>query len=123
MVGGNGNSAVGSRSSVGGGQTNNASASYSVIAGGKNNTIQSGAELSMINGGAYCNISGSGYSSASGYQITITNKAAHVLGSYITSDRDNTTFVSNLSIKSIPTSAAGLPSGSVWSNGNVLNIV
>lgn len=39
------------------------------------------------------------------------------------SNRDNATFVNELSIMNIPTSAAGLPSGAVWSNAGVLNIV
>ena len=39
------------------------------------------------------------------------------------SNRDNATFVRELSIMSIPTSAAGLPTGAVWSNAGVLNIV
>jgi hypothetical protein len=32
-------------------------------------------------------------------------------------------FTQNLSIKDIPISSFGLPSGSVWSNSGVLNIV
>lgn len=39
------------------------------------------------------------------------------------SNRENTVFVNELSIMSIPTSAAGLPTGAVWRNGTVLNIV
>jgi len=39
------------------------------------------------------------------------------------SNRDNAVFVNELSIMSIPTSAAGLPTGAVWRNGTVLNIV
>jgi hypothetical protein len=46
-----------------------------------------------------------------------------IVGGYITADRVNATFVNNLSIKNIPTSAAGLPSGSVWSNVGILTIV
>jgi hypothetical protein len=39
-----------------------------------------------------------------------------VLGSGIMSNRTNTTFVNNLTItiSTLPTSSAGLPSGSVW---------
>ena len=48
---------------------------------------------------------------------------AMIVGSNIVADRACATFVNNLSIKNIPTSSAGLPSGSVWSNGNVLTIV
>ena len=39
------------------------------------------------------------------------------------SNRDTAVFVNELSIMSIPTSAAGLPTGAVWRNGTVLNIV
>ena len=39
------------------------------------------------------------------------------------SNRESAVFVNQLSIMSIPTSAAGLPSGAVWRNGTVLNIV
>jgi trimeric autotransporter adhesin len=39
------------------------------------------------------------------------------------SNRETAVFVNQLSIMSIPTSAAGLPSGAVWRNGTVLNIV
>lgn len=46
-----------------------------------------------------------------------------VLGDSITADRSCTTFVNNLSIKSIPTSSAGLPAGSVWNDAGTLKIV
>jgi hypothetical protein len=46
-----------------------------------------------------------------------------IVGSCITADRQCATFVNNLSIINIPTGSVGLPSGSVWKNGNVLNIV
>ena len=46
-----------------------------------------------------------------------------IVGSNITADRVCTTFVNNLSIKNIPTSSAGLPSGAVWSNAGALTIV
>jgi hypothetical protein len=46
-----------------------------------------------------------------------------IVGNGITADRVCTTFVNNLSIKNIPTSSAGLPSGSVWSNLGILTIV
>ena len=80
-------------SSVLGGIQNTASATYSAILGGQSNNIS----------GSYTK--------------------AMIVGSNITADRTNCTFVSNLSIKSIPTSSAGLPAGSVWNNGGVLNIV
>jgi len=46
-----------------------------------------------------------------------------IVGYRITADRACTTFVNNLSITNIPTSAAGLPSGSVYSNLGILTIV
>jgi hypothetical protein len=46
-----------------------------------------------------------------------------IVGSCITADRACATFVNNLSIMNIPTSSAGLPTGSVWRNGTVLEIV
>jgi hypothetical protein len=51
------------------------------------------------------------------------NNFAYVFGDAIVADRVKTMFVNNLSIKTIPISSAGLPSGSVWSNSGVLNIV
>ena len=54
---------------------------------------------------------------------TILFSTAMIVGSNITADRACATFVNNLSIKNIPTAAAGLPAGSVWSNSGVLNIV
>jgi hypothetical protein len=46
-----------------------------------------------------------------------------IVGSNITADRACATFVNNLSIKNIPTSSAGLPAGSIWSDACVLKIV
>jgi hypothetical protein len=46
-----------------------------------------------------------------------------IVGSNITANRVCATFVNNLSIMTIPTSSAGLPSGAVWRNGTVLEIV
>jgi len=48
---------------------------------------------------------------------------AFIFGENISADRVKTTFVENLSIKSIPTSSAGLPSGAVYRLGTILNIV
>jgi hypothetical protein len=78
------------------------------------------------------------YSTASGYYTTANgaysfvygsdstdngNNFAYVFGENIVADRVKTLFVNNLSIKTIPTSSAGLPSGSVWSNLGILTIV
>jgi hypothetical protein len=48
-----------------------------------------------------------------------------IVGSNITADRTCTTFVNALSMKTIPTSTAGLPSGMVWrcTVDNVLRII
>jgi hypothetical protein len=46
-----------------------------------------------------------------------------IVGSCITVDRACATFVNNLSIMNIPTSSAGLPSGSVWNDSGFLKIV
>jgi len=54
-----------------------------------------------------------------------TGAASHTgaLALNCTSNRSSAVHVNELSIMSIPTSAAGLPSGAVWRNGTVLNIV
>jgi hypothetical protein len=46
-----------------------------------------------------------------------------IVGSNITANRACTTFVNNLSIMTIPTASAGLPTGAVWSNLGILTIV
>jgi hypothetical protein len=120
--GGYNNTASGYNSTISGGRTNIASDDRSTVGGGGNNTAS--AAYSTIGGGGNNSASGD-YSSVLGGQNNNTSTFAnsHIIGSNITSDRADTTFIENLSIKSIPLSAAGLPSGSVWSNGGVLNIV
>jgi hypothetical protein len=95
---------------VGGGQGNNVCKDYSLIVGGLNN----------FNNVIYGGILGGICNTLSNY-----NNYSHIVGSCITADRECTTFVNNLSIKNIPTSAAGLPSGSVWrcTTDNTLRIV
>jgi hypothetical protein len=46
-----------------------------------------------------------------------------IVGSCICANRTCATFVNNLSIVNIPTSSAGLPSGSVWNDLGTLKIV
>jgi hypothetical protein len=67
----------------------------------------------------------SGYASGilSGTSNVASCCKSYIVGSNITTDRVCATFVNNLSIKNIPTAAAGLPSGSVWRNGTALQIV
>ena len=48
---------------------------------------------------------------------------AMIIGSNIIANRACTTFVNNLTIRDIPSSSIGLPTGSVWKNGTVLEIV
>lgn len=45
-----------------------------------------------------------------------------IVGNNITANRACTTFVNNLSIMDIPSSAAGLPANAVWKNSCVLTI-
>ena len=92
---------------IGGGFANKSIGCFATIGGGKSN-------------------SASGYSSAIlGGQYNTTNSCgcAMIVGSNITANRVCATFVNNLSIVNIPTSSAGLPSKSVWSNLGILNIV
>jgi hypothetical protein len=67
------------------------------------------------------NAASGNYSVAFGKDTTASHAYAICLGA--DSNRDGAVFVNELSIMSIPTSAAGLPTGAVWSNAGVLNIV
>jgi hypothetical protein len=98
---------------VGGGVNNAASNIYSTVGGGVNNAVSGG--YSTVGGGG-CNTASGCRSFVAGGQCNNTNSCndAMIVGSCITADRACATFVNNLSIKSIPTSSAGLPSGSVW---------
>jgi hypothetical protein len=145
------NIASGYNTTIGGGLCNTASSYYSVIAGGSCATASGnysfvGAGRRNITSGTYSAVTGGSNNTASGYYSAILAGAgntasgqysavlaglfniascarSYIVGSNITSDRICTTFVNNLSIKNIPTSSAGLPSGSVWANGTVLEIV
>jgi hypothetical protein len=110
---------------------------YDLVLGGYANTVVSFFHGTIINGwgntvsGNYNTIVNGVQNIASccfggilgGCCNVISNDISFIVGSNITTDRVCTTFVNNLSIKNIPTAAAGLPSGSVWRNGNILNIV
>jgi hypothetical protein len=94
---------------------------YSFIGNGFQNSA-SGKYSSVLNG--FCNTASGAYSIVNGCCSNDNgNNFAYVFGEGISADRVKTMFVNNLSIKTIPTSSAGLPSGSVWSNSGVLNIV
>jgi len=137
VLGGYGNTAIAHGSTVGGGYNNTASGYYSVVAGGNGNTA-SGFCSTIVGGqdntagGAKAAIVGGLNNTASGDYSFVGNgnnntdsgcSCAMIVGSNITADRACTTFMNNLSVKNIPTSAAGLPSGSVWSSGGTLMIV
>ncbi len=123
ISGGKENTATGGASVVAGGLENVADKDYSIVGGGQRNEARG--QHGVISGGRDNIIGDASFSSISGGKNnnTSTFGNAHIIGSNITADRVDTTFVENLSIKSIPTSSAGLPSGSIWSNNGVLNIV
>ena len=139
--GGTSNTTSGYRSTVGGGYYNIASSRYSTISGGTfnvasgcNSTVSGGGKQFLGNraegnysivGGGFGNVASGYLSSILGGRNNITGNCncAMIVGSNIQADRECTTFVNNLSIKDIPTSDSGLPSGAVWRNGCVLNIV
>lgn len=126
------NATASSLSSIIGGEENIIKQSFwSTIGGGSENVIDiaSGVMASNYNvvaGGSGNEILGDSIGSGilGGLNNTINNSSStFIIGNVITADRGNTTFVNNLSIKSIPTSSAGLPSGSVWNDGGTLKIV
>jgi len=121
--GGNANRVFGSCSSIVGGQLNIicVTGNFSFIGGGSNVCVSGG--HSTVSGGYTNVVSGNCSGILGGESNTASCAASFIVGSNITTDRACTTFVNNLSIKNIPTAAAGLPSGSVWSNGGVLTIV
>jgi hypothetical protein len=121
--GGNCNTLNGPYSFIGSGFSNTVCTNGSSIVGGVQNSISNTTSTAFIGGGE--NNTVSGYSSAilGGVCNTAGCNCAFIVGSNITADRACTTFVNNLSIKNIPTAAAGLPSGSVWSNSGILTIV
>jgi hypothetical protein len=143
---GSSNASSAEGATVSGGKNNVASADFATVGGGGNitsghvasglwSTVGGGGGLygggntasgmsSTVSGGK-SNVASASYSTIVGGRDNNTSTFSNtvIAGSNITADQTNCTFVSKLSIKSIPTSAAGLPSGSVWSNGGVLNIV
>ena len=111
-----------------GGEANaiNGYTSQSGIIGGSLNTLYGAVKRGAIIGGYFNDMNVLSFDSAiiAGQNNAIVNDRSVIVGGQaITTDRDNTLFCENLSIKGIPTSSAGLPSGSVWSNSGVLNIV
>jgi hypothetical protein len=112
VTGGRANTASGKYSIVLSGYSNTASGTYSVVSG-YNNTASN--YFTIVSGG--CGNTASGYASAIlGGRNNSTNSCncTMIVGDSITANRACTTFVNNLSIMTIPTSAAGLPTGAVW---------
>ena len=109
---------------IGTGTLNQTLAECSTILNGSNNSISFNSNGSSILAGR-CNT----IAEQNGHIIGNTNiiplgrSDVHILGSGIIADRCSTLFANNLSLKSLPTSSVGLPSGAVWNNGGVLNIV
>lgn len=107
IVGGESNTTGNKHSFIGGGQGNTVDADYGIILGGKGNIVNG--RFSSVLAGENNNIQ--------------KHTNSHIIGSEIVADRNDTTFVNNLSIKNAPTSSKGLPKGSIWSNKGVLSIV
>ena len=137
VINGRQNSANNRFSSVSNGYNNNASGGYSSVSNGCENSA-SGYSSSVNNGlqnnasGNFSTITNGRCNTASGYASfiagglnnnTCSQCKSFIVGSDISADRECATFVNNLSIKDIPTSSAGLPSGAVWRNGTILEIV
>ena len=85
---------------------------------GKYSSILAGCNNTIVGSTCFNNI-------ITGKSNYIPNSYSYVIisGNCIQADRQCTTFVNNLSIKNIPTSGVGLPSGSVYSLGGVLKII
>jgi hypothetical protein len=100
ISGGYQNTVNGNSASVGGGCQNNSSGLASTISGGYNNTAS----------GCYSNVAGGKCNIASGYCSSIlggcgnvvTHNNSFAIGSDLTSDADNTTYVNNLAIMQTP---------------------
>ncbi len=104
----------------------NSYTAYSGMIGGVLNTMYAPINRGVMIGGYFndMNVYSSDSAIIGGENNAMANDRSVIVGgASITTDRDNTLFCENLSIKGIPTSSAGLPSGSVWSNSGVLNIV
>lgn len=120
--GGDFNTNRGDYSVLAGGLANTTSGKSSVVSGGHGNI--SDADYTFIGGGQNNRANGKHSSVVGGHNNTTKEyKNAHIVGSNIEADREDTTFVNNLSIKDISTSKTNLPKGSIWSNKGVLTIV
>lgn len=107
---------------INGGESNTTANKYTVINGGKGNTVD--ADFGVVGGGNANIVNGTLSSVLGGEHNNIDKHTnSHIIGSNIVADRDDTTFVENLSITKLPTSSKGLPKNSIWNNKGVLSIV
>jgi len=107
---------------INGGESNTTANKFTVINGGKGNTVD--ADFGVIIGGNANNVNGAFSSVLAGEHNNIdAHTNSHIIGSNIVADRDDTTFIENLSITKLPTSSKGLPKNSIWNNKGVLSIV
>lgn len=107
------------------GYGNTNSGYISSMLGGYNNTIAAAGRQSTLGGGFNNTIESPDSFIGGGIDNTIPTglDAVMIVGSGITADRSNCTFVNNLSIMNIPTASTGLPAGSVWNDSGTLKIV
>jgi hypothetical protein len=88
---------------------------YNFMGNGCNNLITGADYSSILNGRTNCVCAGASHGSIlGGINNFLCQACSFIAGANITSDRACTLFANNLSLKTLPTSAAGLPSGSVW---------
>ena len=107
---------------INGGESNTTANKFTVINGGKGNTVD--ADFGVVVGGNANNVNGAFSSVLAGEHNNIdAHTNSHIIGSNIVADRDDTTFIENLSITKLPTSSKGLPKNSIWNNKGVLSIV
>jgi hypothetical protein len=87
----------------------------SIISGGYNNTV-SGC-YSIINGGYDNTVDTDNSAILGGFGNIVSHDCSFIVGQSITTSCPNTTYVNCLSIVNLPSSSAGLPSGSIWYDG------
>ena len=104
------------------GACNNNDSIFGFIGAGFSNNLSGGC-AGVIGGGCNNTTSGSNYGGILGGKNNDTCGciSAFIIGSDITANRDCATFVNNLSITQLPTSSAGLPSGSLYYDNSAGN--
>ena len=120
--GGKSNTASGSDTTVGGGYSNTASGHRATVGGGNSNTA-SGQNATV--GGGYSNTADGEDSAILGGTTNDTNglASAMIVGSNITASLAHALHCNKLVVTQIPVASAGLPSGTVWSDGGTLKII